>query len=154
VSLARNETAAIWIQRPSTARTASITVGTAAAIAGVNLSRGGKVVARPAANTTGRAPLGGGLVGDRRQRSRVQRITRHRPGQVAVAVEGGVQRGGVRHLRLGHVIEEVRGREGGSAGAGDDTVLNRVVVRIGQRQQLVIDNEIGKFEFGNRAHGV
>ena len=51
--------------------------------------------------------VGRGLPGDRGQCSRVQRVPRQRAGQVAAAVQGGVQRRGVLHLRLDDVVAEV-----------------------------------------------
>ena len=43
------------------------------------------------------------------QPARGKRVPGQRPGQVHAAVQRGVQGGGVRHLVLGDVLEEVRG---------------------------------------------
>lgn len=54
----------------------------------------------------------GGLEGDRGQQASVDRVPGERAGQVAAAVEPGVQGGGVRDLALDDVVAELADAEG------------------------------------------
>ena len=63
-----------------------------------------------------------------------------------------MQGGGVLHLRLDDVVGEPRYRERRSRASRNGATLNRVAVGNGQRQQLVVEFDVRKLEFGDRPH--
>ena len=97
---------------------------------------------------------GRGLAGGRGQGGGVERVPGQRPGQVAVPVEGGVQRGRVRDLLLGDMIGELAGREGQAGGGGEAAPLEGVAAGVAGGEQVVLQLEVGEVEGGGPADRV
>ena len=99
--------------------------------------------------------LGRGLAGGRGQVAGVQRVPGQRAGQVPVAVQAGVQRGGVRDLLLGDMCRELRRAvKAQPAGRPDVAAVDRVTAGLVQGEQVVVKFQVGEVEAGHPAHRV
>ena len=80
-----------------------------------------------------------------RSAARGQAVARERPGQVAAALaEPSVQRGRVLDVLLDDVLVELGGRDVEPAVGDDPAAVDRVAVRVGERDELGVELDVGE----------